>query len=1655
MLGSGWDWIGELQTGKEKSMFDSLVVADSIEVSEKLIKSLGLNEDGSDQVFRSFYRAYEKAKVSSNPAYEFIDQFLIQKLFVDKNFSSCIKTYNVKNRCIEDHPCSPKNALLPEHFLGFQVDSSLVCIDLTGPGIETDTTNLPVIFYGILHLLIHVENPDEKKKAITDFLESMKVYCLENAVPFYLKWNGLGVEDLVELIAKRFSILSFLKLKSELVLNKNSCEKTSIELKSNFISRWNYISELDQSICDNLESLKEACRVNENRVQTVNLACNSIAEKQPLNGPSLVFVLDKIQCMIHYLIKKSFEDSEFKPLDHDIRYFEFLVNLKNNLSSSKEILPLHLLEIEASENKLLTALQCFDFPLYIVKTLQKKRFNLSFIKRMCKDHSSKIESLWKQNPGHIKEETYRFILEPQVALFSRISPIFLYTYYLHRSEKFARSIQSNATKVKDIAKSKLEKYKNSELGQYAYYGISPTDFTNYISAPKLRSEQWRNCYCDLASSFLPLLQMKEVLWGIENALIGRIVNFSDQTKLALSLQIENLFIAYCRHAEVSRNDADDALNYFFSQELPRNCVQLFVPENGGGDPLRSSFTEIIQKIAETTKPAYEKADSLLSAFVSQVPKVIDWKIQHSADWMNAKIENEKTPMLVLVLSENQVEGISIFPGFFEFSAEFSLMNYLSDSKQVAKSLLKEICSDRINVKDGLIHLRYDQFVNFYWHLKEQGCSSGHENKIKFLLIAQKNLSPKVTTHRGLRRNVPRLEEAKAARQVISSDQSMQVVWSTKSLLSLNSISRQTGLFAHLQDGIVVLDNLKRKKDRREFFEASENFVSSLSHYLYRKKDQDLDSVSSFYKKTLKPYQKDSVKQLLKLKQMGIHGGFLNFDTSLGKTATLVEFSMQLLSRQPKPVIFTGTKSALTQSEDSFRKYIGELILDELEDLVLHFEEICRSKTKKNYEELECIYAILSMFPLSLEKRRKKILTEEKSSEKRLSRTSWIVELREKALKIRQNYIDQVENRYGLDLTQNGDGQNLIKKNFDLLKDGFCSFDLFEKIVYVDSWDQDHVKTKIHGGGIFLVSLKALENTEMVQQLSPQAVLVYESQYIDNLEKVNFGDVAKILEALPEKPFTVFASGDLLSQDLVTLLSFLTPSQANFEENSSIMPVTRLCNQFAKDFRTLAEKFRSISESSQVNENPTLLQEVYPQLRRLFYQMEAFKRTLHKVTINCQKKDPIIKAQWENRIPNIIRHSHQLALTPLQNQQLGFLSIKARELGFKTSLYNNEVCKILFSPDNQENKSMEDILSWSLKESPMLTYFLTATQFENESKEGVVIFVHDAKIGKIIQLALSKKFRVPIEFLNAEQSTSEKQAIAKRFSTKLDGNPRVLIMDTSEKSSGIHFKDVGKHAYFCYTSVYPELITEVENLIVRADSTKDVVNIHSFHLDSSYDRFIKWKAQRRLSSDQYLFSGMNSDLSNAYLLFGDIFNLICYELPNEKYTDVFALKMHALKKIMLQFAQQDKNFLEGLRDSYSLEKAMIGNNQDQNVSEIFPNKIYYEKEKEKEKEVEVNHVWPITNIMHRDDVFAPLDPDDLCAPHQKGKEKTGAIKRKRIMKEPNRGDSGEKEKIGDESRSQKRGRVNSEQSISTPKPQTAKASIRQTPVNQDGVFFMDY
>lgn len=1568
--------------------------------------------------FNIFYDAYKEAKRSSNPVYNFIDSYFVDKKFGNENFVKCV--YD--------------QGLLPEHFMGYFGSENVM--------------TLPVIFYGILHILKNSKHQEMgESHPVTTFISTVVLYGNESGLPIFQKWNDFDVLYLIKLIKmiKKDDSISIAKM--SLCWHRSSSEKAGLQFKSLFQQRLEELRRARNDFETVIHQIYGFCKSSNDNFAHLKKDCEWLAGHVSQHPMQMPIILGDIHCLIFILLSES-------KLSHHIRYMETLVNLKNTLISQNNAIFPFLGFLHQCENQLFLSLQNVEISPYIIKTLQNSKYNLFYLQEMCKNYGDKISNVWGRNDFMpVEDENLHNLLFRQswpTAFLFRVSPLFLNAYRSLKYEKISqkasllggsifKQINELAKKRKAESDAEFDKLvaRYPKLSQYAYYGVTLEDFRRYLSqidfeldtfiadeiseplpsqmqiedqnipspiaesstslpieAAACRVEEaeinpWNDFYRDLSEKFLPLLKKKEILYGIEKSLAGLTVKFSNKTQIFLSKQMEELFKEYQKYASHSLTEANEVLMYFFKNELPQHCVKLFLTKSDSTHFQRMQFEKIIQTRAyvPTNLPVYSEQDPLLRPFVNQISKAMTWKKDHIRLW-RSKEEEEESHLFVMVLTENQNEGLTILPGVFEFSSEFSLKRCMKDSYQIGQTLLEGICTGGLQVgSDGRIHLTTRQFDEFYTYLEKNGPRYNERDgrEKEFLLITQgvtlkrKDLEqPVEETHH----NIPFLDDCIQQRKKTAPVTTIK--WAIPSLTSQSVFADKGSIFTYLQDGVAIVDGLKRKKDRRKILSRGEKVVhSSLSYYLRQAAPRYMPKPVYFCFEGLKPYQRESVTFLLKLKEMGLHGGLLGLDTGLGKTPTMIEFVAQLFKTKSAPVIFTGTKSTLLQSVDSFRNFMGMMILSELKGRKAYFTGLFQHK-RVELAELQSMYAVLSFLPLSLLSARQNISSKRATGEKLIQKQNqlkWIENLQAEALRVRQEYAQIVFNYYQINLSNLDEGAILKHFSASLPQDGLWNFDLFKDIMAVETWDGFQVDASIKNKkAIFVMTLEAFKDFEKVQSLSPQALLIDEAQQVDNPDTISFQNLEKIVRTLQPKPFTVFASATLFEHHVGNLLTYLIILTPHVEANESIMPIADLNVYLPNELKKMAKKFVALCNAQVIKEDPTLFI-VYTQLKNLFYKLEAFKKSLQDVTIRIRKEEPAVRAQWNNRIPIARRVSHSLQLTENQQARLNLLDAEFKQenaCGFLE--YHGKIYKTLFFPNILENgrgakifeslqdQSISEIREWA-EAAPMLDYFLNDPRFEAESKEGALIFVHETLIGKIIRRCLAKKFNVKVDFLTGEDSALRRRQMAERFEKDLDGQPRIFLSNARAGSAGMDLKKNGKHVYFCYEDFSPKMREQGENRLIRVDSDKPEVFIHSFEWGIPYERLVKWHSQKKNQSEEYYFAPLRPELSNAHVLFGDLFNLVCFEVAFDQYTNEFVQKMKELKEIMLQFANEDIMFLEGLRDLHSFRGPILNSSSimPQPAPSIMPQPARVIKRPRKQ----VQEV--------------PL-PNEKCLPNEKGKEK---------------------------------------------------------------------
>jgi len=1052
-------------------------------------------------------------------------------------------------------------------------------------------------------------------------------------------------------------------------------------------------------------------------------------------------------------------------------------------------------------------------------------------------------------------------------------------------------------------------------------------------------ESWDQFYQQTAEVVLRLFKFESFSYTLQLALKG---NFKTPTPL-LKVQIERsldvILENYQTYRKLSEEKAKEALFDFFANELPSQSVRLFVASEASLDPIRNEFNAIILKASQASSAENAPTnDIIIKAFIHQLAKTIEWKKEHIA--LCRKGEQEKggsKEILVLISIKNSNDSLTVVPAVFDFSNTFSLKGFRQDQLQTAEGFLRSIFSDPLQrSEDGKFDLTKKQFQEFYKYLEKTGpYYSSEDTKKEFLLISQ----GKVINHQKIEAEKPLIINDKGQAQKSESISTQKetkspntsLVWSLPSLKSQRTFAEaQNPLDDYLRlDGLKVLDGLWRKMNRQRIFQKSKKVThlpTDLSVFLSQSSVKHASEIS-FCFSGLKPYQQDAVRLLVKLKAMGLHGGLLGLDTGLGKTPTMIEFCAQLFKNESAPVFYTGTKSTILQSEDSFRVFMGKMILEELNK---YFIQFMREYVDKNLtlEKIQRYYVIFSAFKISLENAKKNIPTKRGNEE--------ILEQRQNQRKLIEGFLQEWDEAFK-EFEACAEKQaristfcyeDLLKSHQGNLPQGLWNFDIFKDIIGAMSWEKMDVE--ITGQKKIVVATLELlaKHHERVISSSPQCFLVDEAHVIDNPDTVAFRNLELIASNLQQKQhpaFMVFASATLFEHRISNLLAYLkliTPQFDLAQLKQEVIPIADLALIIPKRLNDLAKYLSKLSMSKKKLEE-TVLIKLYKEVKNLFWQMEVFKETLSEVSVRAKKTDPAIREQWNFRIPITEHVTHSLIPSERQKTRLTEIDQKYTtdsDTG-KFLAYHKSIYKTLFYPniletqnntergsiiDQLSKMSVEEIIEWA-KPSPMLTYFLTNPEFLSQSKTGVLIYVNETMNGKILQVCLSKIYGVKVPYLTGETSNLRRRTMAQNFEKPLDGKPLFFLSNSKAGSAGVDLKVNGFHVYFTFWDFNPKEKEQSENRISRVDSDKQVVYVHTFRFGIPLEKILDWHTEKKNSSEIYYFDRLLPDQSNLYKLFENMNRLMHFEISVSNYSEKLAISMKNLQNWMLEFASEDKTF----------------------------------------------------------------------------------------------------------------------------------------------------
>ncbi|PJD98217.1 MAG: hypothetical protein CK425_00595 [Parachlamydia sp.] len=1146
-----------------------------------------------------------------------------------------------------------------------------------------------------------------------------------------------------------------------------------------------------------------------------------------------------------------------------------------------------------------------------------------------------------------------------------------------------------------------------------------------IVETKLIQSTWEQLYQQIAEVMLPLFKFDSFCYAMNLALKGDFKQHTPKLKVEMERSLNVLFKSYQTCRASSAEEAKAALFYFFTNELPSPCVKLFLLKNASQDAIRMEFNAIILRAAKTVPVENGKFNEIiLNAFVHQLAKTIKWKKEHVALFQNEEEEERGKEILALISFKNSSDSLTIMPTFFDFSAAFSLRGFREDRHQTAASFLMSIFSEPLQCQaDGRFDLTEKQFEEFYKYLERNGPTYYRGDKRKeFLLISRGKvidqrkieLEKPLVVDEKLDENEKECEPVTIKKHKEASKASL--VWSLPSLKTQKTFADSQNPFdEYLRlDGLKVVDGLWRKKNRQRIFRASQKVDrvhTNLSVFLNQSSAQ-IDPELSFCFSGLKAYQKEAVQFLVKLKAMRLHGGLLGLDTGLGKTPTVIEFCAQLFKQLSAPVFYTGTKSTVLQSEDSFRSFMGKMILEELGQYFKLFK-MEHINGGLNLAKIECYYVIFSAFKQTLENAQKNIPTRRCKAEileQRQNQKKLIEEFLQDSSQLFEEFKIGAEKHVNLATFSY---EKLLESYQGRLPQGLWDFNIFEDIIGADAWEKltENIAKKKK---IVVVTLEILaKHAQRVIESAPQSFIVDEAHAIDNPDTLafqNFESITTSLQKRNQPAFIVFASATLFEHRVSNLLAYLkliTPHFELAEATQGVIPIADLALIIPKRLNDLANSISKLCMNKKMIKEEALVM-LYKEIKSLFAQMEAFKKSLSTVSIRVKKNDPAIRDQWQGRIPIPVNVEHQMELNGQQTIRLDEIHrefTSTTEMG-KFFAYYRRTYKTLFypnilEPQNKENKTILDnldkmsigeIIEWA-KPAPMLTYFLTDPGFEAASKEGALIYVDETLKGKILQKCLAKRFGVKVPYLTGEVSNLKRRTMAQNFEKPLDGKPRLFLSNSEAGAAGMDFRLVGLHVYFTFYDFDPKKKEQSENRICRVNSDKEKVYVHTFRFGIPLERTLDWHSEKKNASENYYFNQLRPDFSNLYELFEDMIHLMHFEIPVSKYSEDLAAKIKSLQHWIMEFAREDDKFATCIASPQVVSQSQ----------ELKRKAICLENEKGKEKVGDYKRVKG--SLKASDEKEKGRDPleehtEKALLPHEKGKEKVGrGIKRARADEKP--------------------------------------------------------
>ncbi len=568
--------------------------------------------------------------------------------------------------------------------------------------------------------------------------------------------------------------------------------------------------------------------------------------------------------------------------------------------------------------------------------------------------------------------------------------------------------------------------------------------------------------------------------------------------------------------------------------------------------------------------------------------------------------------------------------------------------------------------------------------------------------------------------------------------------------------------------------------------------------------EDLNNLA--LKKYLKMYQMRAVAQMRRMK----HGYILAFTMGLGKTLTLAAQCIELFKKNPKPILVIVTKSTRIQTELAFKEAFALNAVDEIEERIINPQKM---------QSREDAYFL----DKQLERLKESIRNPEHQKYVEKSITSF------RAMHPLCKFGSLVS-------------QKKYKDNFSYQ---FLSFKIFNTNTQDFLPGDIQTKPKV----LFVQLSEFPKKFEDLSKIEWGGIIVDEAQKINNSQGRSH-DYVKKLQSISKAPI-FFATGTPIENSLRDINTFLSLIESQIDrQGQKINKINDITERLHKKIIFNAQLIKNYLNGYEI-EMPL----IYQNLRHLFLLMEGYQSIINKISVKRSLEDPLVKEEWENKIPKSSIQKHPLSLDKFPSQKTAIERLKSvySEDERKGTFfgYMKAAARALIHP-NLNTTNQQYIKDWN-NESSYLDYFAADQEFIASMPDGVVIFVDQIICGETIRQCLMQTHHIPkIDFLTGNSSVESRALMIENFEKPLDGKPRVFILMIGAGGTGINLQKNGKTAIMAAKKFNPQSDAQAIGRILRAGSDKGTIKVIDLNAKSDSEKHIRSLQKKKLELEKCLF-----------------------------------------------------------------------------------------------------------------------------------------------------------------------------------------------------------